>query len=153
MSRYCVAGSINVDLVTLVERFPKPGETIYGESFQTFTGGKGANQAVALAKLGADISMVGMVGTDVYADEYFRVFKELKIDYKGVCKSDGSTGIAVINVESTGENSIIIVAGANGRVNKEYIMSQKSIIADSDFLLLQLEIPMDAVLASAKNRI
>lgn len=151
MSRFCIAGSINMDLVTNVPRFPKPGETISGISFDTFTGGKGANQAVALAKLGAKTYMVGRTGNDIYASQYQEHFKELNINTDGVEKTDTSTGIAAISVDSKGENSIIYVEGANGTVTPEYIQSKKDIISKADFLLLQLEIPMDAVCESAKT--
>jgi len=150
MSKFCVAGSLNIDLVTVMDRFPKPGETVHGESFHTFTGGKGANQAVALAKLGADTAMIGMVGNDVYADQYLKYFKELGVNSDGVAGVDTSTGIAVISVESSGENSIIIIAGANGMVDSGYIKSRSGIIKEADFLLLQLEIPMDAVTEAAR---
>ena len=149
MSRFCVAGSINMDLVTSAPEFPRPGETIKGSGFATFTGGKGANQAVALAKLGADTAMIGKTGNDVYADEYLRWFKELNVDTAGVKKEDTSTGIAVITVDKSGENSIIIVAGANGLVDAKYIRQNGNIIKNAGFLLLQLEVPVEAVTEAA----
>jgi ribokinase len=151
MSRFCVAGSINTDLVTKTPRFPKPGETMYGESFSTFTGGKGANQAVALAKLGADVAMVGMTGNDIYADDYMSYFKKLGVDTAGVARIETSTGIAVITVADGGENNIIIVPGANSKVDKHYILKNREIIEASEYLLLQLEVPMDAVVQAAKT--
>lgn len=151
MSRFCVAGSINTDLVTKTPRFPKPGETMYGERFSTFTGGKGANQAVALAKLGADVAMVGMTGNDIYADDYLAYFKRLGVSTLGVERAATSTGIAVITVDGSGENSIIIVSGANAKVDKDYILKNRNIIESADFLLLQLEVPMGAVVQAAKS--
>lgn len=151
MSRFCVAGSINTDLVTKTPRFPKPGETMYGERFSTFTGGKGANQAVALAKLGADVAMVGMTGNDIYADDYLAYFKRLGVNTLGVERAETSTGIAVITVDGSGENSIIIVSGANAKVDKDYILKNRNIIESADFLLLQLEVPMGAVVQAAKS--
>ncbi|TCK61985.1 ribokinase [Seleniivibrio woodruffii] len=150
MSRFCVAGSINIDLVTKTSRFPKPGETMYGESFHTFTGGKGANQAVALAKLGADTAMIGLVGNDIYADDYMAYFKKLGVNTNSVKGVETSTGIAVIIVDGDGENNIIIVSGANAKVDADYILSNSDIINDSKYLLLQLEVPMDAVVQAAK---
>ncbi len=149
MSRFCVAGSINMDLVTRTQRFPKPGETLYGESFTTFTGGKGANQAVALAKLGADTAMIGKTGSDVYASEYLSYFSGLGIDISCIRRADTSTGIAVITVDGSGENSIIIVPGANAHVDETYINSCAGMIGRADYLLLQLEIPMDSVVQAA----
>jgi ribokinase len=151
MSRFCIAGSINMDLVTKVPRFPKPGETISGLAFDTFTGGKGANQAVALAKLGAETSMVGRTGSDIYASQYMSYFKTLNVDTAGIEAVDTSTGIAAISVDGKGENCIIYVEGANGTVTPEYISSKTEIIAKADYLLLQLEIPMDAVCEAAKT--
>lgn len=149
MSRFCVAGSINMDLVTQVDEFPKPGETIWGRSFSTFTGGKGANQAVALAKLGADTAMVGRTGNDVYGAEYSRCFREMGINTDGVETADTSTGIAVISVDSRGENCITIVGGANETVSPEYISKKSHIISGAEILLLQLEIPLESVKAAA----
>ncbi|XOB66174.1 ribokinase [Deferribacteres bacterium DY0037] len=149
MSKFCVTGSINMDLVTQAERFPKPGETINGISFATFPGGKGANQAVALARLGAEVSMVGKTGNDIYAGEYMQYFTNAGVNTEGVSQEDTSTGIAVISVDSSGENSIIIVAGANGKVNSLYVSEKQDIISRSDFLLIQLEIPMEAVIQAA----
>ncbi|MGE4318743.1 MAG: ribokinase [Deferribacterales bacterium] len=149
MSRFCVAGSINMDLVTRTPRFPKPGETLYGESFSTFTGGKGANQAVALAKLGADTAMIGKTGSDVYASEYLSYFSMLGVNISCIRRAETSTGIAVITVDGSGENSIIIVPGANGQVDEKYISSCADTIGRADYLLLQLEIPMEAVVQAA----
>jgi len=151
MSRFCIAGSINMDLVTKVQRFPKPGETISGLAYNTFTGGKGANQAVALAKLGAETAMVGKTGNDIYASQYMSYFGTLNVDTSGIESADTSTGIAAISVDGNGENWIIYVEGANGTVTTEYIQGKKDIIGKADYLLLQLEIPMDAVCEAAKT--
>ncbi len=151
MSRFCVAGSLNIDLVTRTKRFPKKGETVQGESFSTFTGGKGANQAVALSKLGAETVMTGKLGNDIYAAQYMEYFRKLGISTEGITREETSTGIAVITVDENGENSIIIIPGANGRVDAAYIKEKKELIAKADFLLLQLEIPMEAVLEAART--
>lgn len=151
MSRFCVAGSLNIDLVTRTKRFPKKGETVQGESFSTFTGGKGANQAVALSKLGADTVMIGKLGNDIYAAQYMEYFRKLGVKTSGIMREETSTGIAVITVDGEGENFIIIIPGANGRMDSEYIKDKKELIEQADFLLLQLEVPMEAVLEAART--
>lgn len=151
MSKFCVVGSLNIDLVTESARFPKPGETMQGKSFHTFTGGKGANQAVALGKLGADVTMIGKLGDDIYGKQYLSYFNEVGVKADGIMVETGSTGIAVITVADGGENSIIILAGANGKVDSGYVESKSDIIKNSDWLLLQLEIPIESVITAAKT--
>ena len=150
MKRYCVVGSLNMDMVTRIERFPEPGETVRGQSFTIFPGGKGANQAVALAKLGAPVEMIGALGDDVLGQRYRQVLADARIGASGVAQvRDVSTGTASIEVTASGENHIIIVAGANAAVTPAYVESQRSVIAACDYLLLQLEIPLDAVMRAA----
>ncbi|MDI6617811.1 MAG: ribokinase [Clostridiales bacterium] len=152
MKKICVIGSLNMDLVASVERFPEPGETITGKSFNTFPGGKGANQAVAAGRLGADVSMVGKVGDDLYGDMYLKVLKENNVKSHGVGIENGiSTGIAVIEVESTSENNIVIIPGANGKVDVSFIDSKWDVICNCDIFLFQLEIPIDTVLYTLKK--
>jgi ribokinase len=151
MSRFCVVGSINMDMVTRMERFLLPGETLLGESFNIYTGGKGANQAVALAILGASVEMVGAVGDEVLGQRYEEVFAGLGIGTRGVARRRGlSTGTASIEVTASGENHIVVVAGANATVSPDYVEEMRDIIAGSDCLLLQLEIPMESVVAAAR---
>lgn len=146
MKKLCVIGSLNMDLVTKVKNFPKPGETIVGESFKTFPGGKGANQAVALGRLGADVLMVGKVGEDIYGTEYLEVLKNNNVNQAGIQIEKGiSSGVAVIQVSDKGENNIVIIPGANGNVDMKYIESKWSIIEEADIFLFQLEIPMATV--------
>jgi len=150
MKHYCVVGSLNMDMVTRVDRFPAPGETVRGQSFTIFPGGKGANQAVALAKLGARVDLVGALGDDVLGRRYREVLAELQIGARGVAEiRDISTGTASIEVTASGENHIIIVAGANDAVTTAYIESQRGLITACDYLLLQLEIPQDALTLAA----
>jgi len=150
MKRYCVVGSLNMDMVTRIDRFPEPGETLRGRSFTMFPGGKGANQAVALAKLGARVEMVGALGDDVLGPRYRDVLAGLQIGAGGVAElAATSTGTASIEVTATGENHIIVVAGANDAVTPAYIEAQRAVIEACDYLLLQLEIPLASVTLAA----
>ena len=130
-----VVGSINLDLVATVERLPRPGETLSGASLAHIPGGKGANQAVAAARLGAAVRMIGCVGRDAYASEALAGLRvaEVELDVREV---DASTGIAVILVAEDGENQIVVVPGANARVGGFSVRGS---------VLCQLEIPDDAV--------
>jgi ribokinase len=151
MKKYCVVGSLNMDMTTRVSRFPEAGETIAGQSFSIYPGGKGANQAVALAKLGASVEMVGAVGDDVLGRRYEEVLVSLGIGRAGLKREAGtSTGTASIEVTASGENHIIIVAGANETVTPSYVEANRALIESCDILLLQLEIPIESVLAAAK---
>ena len=124
MSRqFSVIGSINMDLVSQVDRFPEPGETRTGKEFGVFPGGKGANQAVALARLGADVAMVGKVGDDVFGRRYREIFDAEGIDHEAVATEEGSNGVAAIQVNEAGENIIIYTPGANGTVDPAYLDS------------------------------
>jgi ribokinase len=152
MKNLCVIGSLNMDLVTTLENFPKPGETIFGNSFKTFPGGKGANQAVALGRLGADVLMVGKVGGDIYGTKYIEVLKNNNVRQDGIYVEGGiSSGIAIIQVNSKGENNIVVVPGANGEVDIKYIESKWSTIEKADIFLFQLEIPIPTVIYTMKK--
>lgn len=147
MKKLCVIGSLNTDLVAIVDSFPKPGETVSGREFGTFLGGKGANQAVAAGRLGADIRMVGKVGDDFYGQQYITALKNNGVDAQAVGTETGvSSGIAVIEVDASGENHIVIISGANGRMDRNYIDNQRDFILEADIFLLQLEIPLDTVI-------
>ncbi|MEH7108567.1 ribokinase [Bacillus sp. JJ1764] len=140
-----VIGSINMDLVTSTNRVPNMGETVLGESFHTIPGGKGANQAVAAAKLGAVTTMIGCVGDDAFGQELVKHLQNqgVNTDYvKPV--THRSTGIASITL-SDGDNSIIVVPGANYQVTPDIVSSYEEVISNSDILLLQLEIPIESV--------
>ncbi len=145
-----VFGSINMDFIARTPRLPMPGETIIGYDFQNLPGGKGANQAVACAKLGAETMMIGCVGNDIFGDNIITGLKNSRVDVSLLSRNNRvSTGIALITVNETGENSIIIIPGANGEVGKGELMSLESALEKADILLLQLEIPIDAVLQAA----
>jgi ribokinase len=147
---FCVAGSINVDLIARSPRFPLPGETITGSSFALLPGGKGANQAVALARLGGSVEIIGSIGDDALGRQYGEAFSAAGVGYSGVSVLPGiSTGTASITVTDSGENEIIVVPGANGRVSPDYIRKNAVLIEGSAFLLLQLEIPLESVLEAA----
>src|SRR5258708_15282268 len=115
-----VVGSINMDLVAAVDRLPRPGETVTGERLQTIPGGKGANQAVAAARLGAAASMIGRVGDDVFASQLLAALRDAGVRTEAVEAKPGvSSGAALICVDRTGQNSITVVSGANGALSPD----------------------------------
>ena len=144
-----VVGSINVDLVYHVSRLPKPGETLTGSSFHQIYGGKGANQAVAAARMGAYVNMVGRVGDDAFGASLLAGLQLESIDVSYVRTSSAtSSGLAVIGVDANGQNCIAVIPGANGLVTPDDILSAESVIAAANVLLLQMEIPVDAVITA-----
>lgn len=141
-----VIGSMNMDLVIRTPRMPLPGENVFGKSFRMFPGGKGANQAVGVARLGIEVAMFGRVGKDVFGERLLKNLREEKVDADYVKKDENeATGMAFICVDDTGENSIIVVSGANMRCSKDDIDRVKSLFPTMDFLILQLEIPPEVV--------
>ncbi len=149
MADILVVGSLNTDLVVRTPRFPQPGETISGEDLKVIPGGKGANQAVAAARHGIQVSMLGRVGKDSFGDFLLNNLKENQVDFCHVQRDDASTGTAVIIVDANGQNSIILSAGSNGKVSPMDVNSAS--FADYKLLLLQLEIPIPPVLAAARR--
>jgi ribokinase len=148
-----VVGSLNADLVVRTPRFPQPGETIGGEDLQVIPGGKGANQAVAAARLGAQVSMLGRVGKDSFGDFLLNNLKQNHVDVQSVRRDDASTGTAIIVVDSNGQNSIVLSAGANGNVSSADVASSSTstaAFADHKLLLLQLEVPIPTVSSATK---
>lgn len=140
-----VIGSINMDLSVSVSRNPAPGETIIGKSFQMIPGGKGANQAVAAARLGADVYMMGKVGDDEIGSQLIASLEKENIDLSGVSSASGtSSGIASITVTDE-DNSIVVVPGANYQVSPAYVREHAEQIAESDIVIVQLEIPMETI--------
>jgi len=147
-TKIVVVGSLNLDLVTGVDNWPAPGETRLGKSFAMIPGGKGANQAVAAARLGADVAMVGRVGEDAFADTLLLNLANAGVSTDRVLKTSGaSTGLAAITV-CQGENSIVVVPGANHLLTVEDVEEAESVIARADILLLQNEIPLETALAA-----
>jgi ribokinase len=149
MPKILVTGSLNADLVVRAPRFPQPGETISGEDLQVIPGGKGANQAVAAARLGADVSMLGRVGKDNFGDFLLDNLKANHVDSRLVQRDEASTGAAIIVVDSNGQNSIVLSPGANGKVSASDV--EHASFSTFDLLLLQLEIPTPTVLSAAKR--
>ena len=143
MSYIVVIGSINMDLVVKTERMPKPGETVKGETFNTIPGGKGANQAIAARRMGAQVKMIGAIGDDTFGLELKNSLVENGVDVTGVIEKLGiSTGTATIIVDRTGDNQIIVVPGANGTIFQEDIDKIEHLIADASIVVLQFEIPL-----------
>ena len=145
MKKILVIGSLNMDLVTMSSRHPKLGETIMGKEFFEIPGGKGGNQAVAIAKLGGDVTMFGCVGEDSYGKKIIMGLEENNIDTKYIKKGEKSTGIATIVVDDNADNTIIVVPGANFELTIEDIDKNIELIKNNDIVLLQLEIPLDIV--------
>ena len=146
-----VIGSLNMDLVTRAPRLPRGGETLNGESFSTIPGGKGANQAVAAARLGAQVSMVGCVGSDAYGQQLRGALLAEGIDCQAVSVVDGSSGVALIVVDDNSQNAIVIVAGANGELTPAVLERFDAVLQSADVIICQLEVP-DATVGHALKR-
>lgn len=144
-----VLGSINIDYAVNVEQLPTPGETITGADLILTPGGKGANQALAARRAGADVRMTGAIGTDSVADNAVSLLKAGGVDLSGVRTIQGPTGCAFVFVDQNSENQIVIIAGANGAVGVEHAQAMK--VTRDDVLLLQLECPTETVAAAAKH--
>ena len=148
-----VFGSINMDLVVYSDKQPTKGETILGNSFETFQGGKGANQAVAVAKLGLPVSLIGKVGNDVFGDELLENLNRETVDTSMIVRHEGPSGVAFIYVfEQTSENHIIVISGSNKEVKSNQISDKE--LSTSDVLISQLEVPpseIEDLFIRAKN--
>lgn len=146
MKKILVIGSLNTDFSVKVDDIPKPGETINADGLIINNGGKGANQAYTIGKLGGNVAMLGMVGKDIYGKNLKNSLKKVGVNVKNITlsKSD-ETGKAFINVSKNGENAITIINGANYAVDKKLIIKNKKTIEDADIILMQLEIPLEAV--------
>jgi ribokinase len=147
MGRVIVVGSLNVDLVTHVERLPGPGETLLGEGLERLAGGKGANQAVAAREAGADVVLVGAVGDDEAGRSYRRRMSGLGIATR-LDVVEGPSGHALITVDGAGENAIVVIPGANARLGEAAVAAVEA-VEPGDVVLLQLEIPLPTVAAVA----
>ncbi len=141
--RITVVGSANIDLVARCERLPRPGETVTDAVLERFPGGKGANQAVAAARLGASVRFVGRIGRD---DLVLRSLERDGVDTSGVVRDEGESGVALILVDASGENVIVVAPGANRRLAAEDVE-----VGDPDAVICQLEIPIAAVAAAARG--
>lgn len=150
-AKVVVIGSLNMDLVTRAPRLPRGGETLIGESFATVSGGKGANQAVAAARLGAQVSMVGCIGSDAYGQELRGALLAEQIDCQAVSTVEGASGVALIVVDDNSQNAIVIVAGANGALTSQVIDRFDAVLQAADVIICQLEVP-DATVGYALKR-
>lgn len=147
-----VVGSLNADLVVDVTRFPAPGETLTGQAFETVPGGKGANQACAAARLGAAVAMVGRVGSDAHGGPLVAALAASGADVRFVGTETGaSTGVALITRDRTGQNTIVVVPGANGTLSPDRLQPALETIRRARVVLLQLEVPLDTVLLAARE--
>ncbi len=151
MKKILVIGSLNMDHVTSVDHIVQPGETILAKDFEKVPGGKGANQAYAIGKLGGRVAMLGMVGADDDGDTLLESLESVGVDISGIRRcSDAPTGTAQISVARDGDNSIIVIAGANGRVDTAYIDEHLDALEAADIVIMQLEIPLETVMYAAR---
>ena len=145
-SRIVVIGSSNTDMVVRAERLPAPGETIIGGKFFMNAGGKGANQAVAAARLGGTVSFIAKIGNDVFGKEAMALFEKEGIDCSCVSiDSESPSGVALITVNHEGENCIVVAPGANAALSPKDFESNNKLIRQADILLMQLEIPLETI--------
>jgi len=146
-----VIGSLNMDLVVKVNRKPEWGETLLGSNFFVSPGGKGGNQAYAASKLGASVTMIGCVGDDLFGEQLIKNLKETGTDISCIEKVKAeSTGVAMININMVGDNSIIVAPGANNLVTPDFVRKHEDVISKAKVVMIQLEIPIDTVLETAK---
>jgi ribokinase len=155
-AKIVIVGSFNTDLTSYMERMPRPGETVSGRKFVTGPGGKGSNQAVAAARLGAEVTFIGRVGQDVFGDLALKTWEQEGINTRYVVRDpEHATGVAPIFVDDTGENSIVVVLGANLNIQAADVDAAADLIAQADIILTQLEINYNIVayaLQAAKQR-
>ena len=142
-SKICVIGSSNIDQIAYTQNIPSDGENLFGDSFQMGFGGKGANQAVMAELLGADVHMITCLGDDVYKDMTITNYQENNVNTDHVQLVRGSSGVAPIWVDSTGQNRIIVIPGANNEIDAQKAMSSMTEIGDISVLVGQCEIPME----------
>ena len=146
MAKILVVGSINMDLVVRVPHAPRPGETVLGNNYKMYPGGKGANQAVAASRMGGEVTMLGRVGNDNFGDSLIQGLVEDKIKTTYVIKdSNARTGIAMIAVAPDGQNLIVVASGANAETSIDDINNSRELMRETDLLLVQLECPLETV--------
>lgn len=150
MNKIVVLGSSNTDLVVRTDRMPQPGETLLGDRFMMTAGGKGANQAVAVARLGGSVTFIAKVGRDMFGDNSVAGYEKEGIDTRTVLRDDTApSGIALITVDAQAENSIVVVPGANNNLSKADVDALRHDIESAQFLLMQLETPVGVVAHAA----
>lgn len=145
MKKILVIGSINEDITLLVDKIPIKGETVIASQRSNSLGGKGANQAVASARMGGDVSFIGAIGNDDSADKIISLLESDNINTQGIKKTEVDTGIAYITIDKAGENSIVVHPGANFAITKEQIHENINLFKEADYCLLQLEIPISII--------
>jgi len=146
-----VLGSLNIDLVSTVERMPNPGETVSGTSFKTYIGGKGLNQAVGCSRAGAKVIMLGAVGDDGYGKELIEALAADNISDKYISHKNGASGVAVIETDATGQNRIVVIPGANGQLTSADISEEVFKDSTAKYLIAQLETPIMTVVDAFKR--
>jgi ribokinase len=142
MKPIVVVGSINMDLVSQTERIARPGETLIGQSFQMHSGGKGANQAVAVARLGYSCILLGALGDDLFGEQLLAMLSHFGVDMEHIGRVRGVSGIASITVDRNGENAIIVAPGSNLAVTPEYLKAKIDVLRTAGMVLAQLEVPV-----------
>lgn len=151
MKRILVVGSLNMDFVINTDHMPKPGETIFGKTFFLVPGGKGANQAYAIGKLGGKVVMIGGIGTDEYGEMLINNLNSVGVSTEFIKRiPEGDTGKAFIIVDKTGENSIVVIRGANYLLDKAWLDNNEHLFNECDAVVLQLEIPLEIVSYAAE---
>jgi ribokinase len=140
-----VVGSATMDMVTRTPQIPRIGQTVIGTSFSTTPGGKGANQAVAAARLGYPVQFIGMVGDDVYGPQLMENLGQAGVDTSSIAATNGSSGLAPIFLDESGQNAIVVVPGANGKVDTKYVDDHVDVIRNAGMVLCQLELPMATI--------
>lgn len=150
MKKILVIGSSNTDMTVLADRLPAPGETVLGGDFKMGQGGKGANQAIAAKRLGGNVTFVCKVGRDVFADNSIKAYERDGLDTSRILRCDTPSGVALITVDAKAENCIVVAGGANSKVTEADIEGLADEIKGAAVLLMQLEIPVPAVLKAAK---
>jgi len=150
-AKVVVIGSSNTDMILQLERIPRPGETVLGGAFSMAAGGKGANQAVAAARAGGHVTFLARVGQDLFGEQALAGFRKdgIRVDFV-VQDPEAPSGVALIFVAQSGENSIGVAPGANARLSPEDVQRAESVIAEADVVLMQLEIPLETVQAAAE---
>jgi len=143
MKKILVVGSLNMDMVTKVETTPKVGETVPGDGLELIPGGKGANQAVGLGKLGADVEMIGVVGNDANGEILKSTLNEMNVKSDRILVSDQATGVALIMVNASGDNSIVVIPGANGELEVDHVSDEW--FEDVELVVCQLESPLETI--------
>ena len=149
-----VIGSCNTDMVVKAGRLPVPGETVLGGTFYMNPGGKGANQAIAAARLGAEVTLISKIGYDLFGLQALEIYRSEKINTEFIFTDQKSpSGVALISVDSYGENSIIVAPGASRSLSTEDIDKAKSKLEEADIILMQLEVPIEIGRASCRERV